>query len=224
LDPQFKQGEDALRSRLANQGIVEGSEAYNNAMGDFNRGKEFSYGQAREKAISGAGQEADRAFGMQSAARNQLMSELLTQHGLPYQDLANIRGLTQVSQPQFEGTMPAGSTQPADVTGAINNQYQGQVDSYNAKVQQKNANLQTAASIAAMFALSDERAKEDIAPIGELNDGTGLFSFKYKGDDTPQVGVMAQDVEKRDPKAVRVRPDGLKEVNYTRVLARALAA
>jgi hypothetical protein len=221
LDPQFKQGEDALRSRMANQGIVEGSEASQNAMGDFGRSKEFAYGQARDKAISGAGQEADRAFGMESQARNQMLSELLTQRNQPMQELQQLRGMTGVNMPQFEGQAQVGST-PADITSAMNNQYQGQVDSYNAKQQTKNANLQTAASIAAMFALSDERAKDDIEPIGELNDGTGLFSFRYKGSDVPQVGVMAQDVEKRDPSAVRMRPDGLKEVNYTKVLANAL--
>jgi hypothetical protein len=223
LDPQFKQGEDALRSRMANQGIVEGTEAYTNAMGDFNRGKEFSYGQARDKAITGAGQEADRAFGMQSQARNQMMSELLTQRGVPMQELAGLRSMTGVNLPQFGETVQVGSA-PADITSAMNNQYQGQVDAYNAKQQSKNANLQTAASIAAMFMLSDERAKDNIEPIGELNDGTGLFSFTYKGSDAPQVGVMAQEVEKRDPAAVRTRPDGLKEVNYSRVLAQALRA
>ncbi len=224
LDPQFAQGEDALRARLANQGIVEGTEAYTNAVGDFNRGKEFAYNQAREKAITGAGQEADRAFGMQSQARTQMMAERLTQRQLPFQELAQLRGLAgNVNLPQFEGTAQVGS-QPADITSAMNNQYQGQVDAYNAKTQERNAQLQTAASMAMLFALSDERAKDNIEPIGELNDGTGLYSFTYKGSSEPQVGVMAQEVEKRDPLAVRTRPDGLKEVNYGRVMAKAILA
>lgn len=224
LDPQFKQSEDALRSRMANQGIVEGSEAANNAMGDFNRGKEFSYGQARDKAITGAGQEADRAFGMQSQARNQMLSEMLTQRGLPFQELSQLQGLAgKVNLPQFEGMSQVGAA-PADITSAMNNQYQGQVDTYNAKKQSQNANLQTAATIAAMFAMSDVRAKDDIEPYGELPDGTPLFSYTYKGDTKPQIGVLAQEVETRDPQAVRMRPDGYKEVNYARVLSSALRA
>jgi hypothetical protein len=224
LDPQFKQGEDALRSRMANQGVVEGSEAYTNAMGDFNRGKEFSYGQARDKAITGGGQEADRAFGMQSQTRNQMLSEMLTKRGLPFQELSQLRGMAGgVNLPQFDGTAQVG-TAPADITSAMNNQYQGQVDAYNAKKQSQNANLQTAATIAAMFAMSDVRAKDDIEPYGELPDGTPLFSYTYKGDNKQQIGVMAQEVEQRDPQAVRTRPDGYKEVDYSRVLARALAA
>lgn len=137
LDPQFKQSEDALRSRMANQGIVEGSEASNNAVGDFNRGKEFSYGQARDSAIAGGGAEADRQFGMESQVRNQAMSEQLAQYQMPYQQLSQIRGLTGIDMPQFQGQAQVG-TQPADIQGAYNTQYQGQLDAYNAKQQQKN--------------------------------------------------------------------------------------
>jgi hypothetical protein len=223
LDPQFKQGEDALRSRLANQGVVEGTEAYTNAMGDFNRGKEFSYGQARDSAVAAGGQEADRAYGQQLSTRNQMLSEYLTGRQQPYSELAQLRGLSPVDMPQFQGMSEVGIN-PSDITGAIGQQYQGQMDAYNAKVQQRNALLQGAASVGGAFLLSDENAKDNIEPIGTLNDGTGLFSFTYKGSNEPQVGVMAQDVEKRDPSAVRVRPDGYKEVNYQRVLSRALAA
>lgn len=77
LDPQFQRGEDALRTRLANQGIVEGSEAYTNAMDDFNRGRETAYRQARNEAIAGGGAEAERMFGIGSAARGQLYGEAL---------------------------------------------------------------------------------------------------------------------------------------------------
>lgn len=139
LDPQFKQGEDALRSRMANQGIVEGSEAANNAMGDFNRSKEFSYGQARDAAIVGGGAEADRAFDQDERLRSTMLSEMLTERGLPYQELAQMRGMTGEAQmPQFQGTAQVG-IQPADIQGAIGQQYQGQMDAYNAKMQSRNS-------------------------------------------------------------------------------------
>ena len=38
---------------------------------------------------------------------------------------------------------------------------------------------------------SDERLKEDIAPVGELYDGTNVYSYRYKGDHVPRIGVMA---------------------------------
>lgn len=224
LDPQFKQGEDALRSRLANQGIVEGSEAYTNAVGDFNRGKEFSYGQARNQAITGGGAEADRAYGQESDRRRMALSEMLTERGQPYSELAMLQGMqSPVDMPQFQGMSPVG-VNAADIQGAYGQQYQGQIDAYNAKQQGKNNLLSGLFGLgsAAIFA-SDERVKEDIEPIGELNDGTNVYLFRYKGDETPQVGVMAQEVEKRDPGAIHER-HGVKHVDYARVLARALEA
>jgi len=61
--------------------------------------------------------------------------------------------------------------------------------------------------------LSDRRAKEDIHRVGSLVDGLPVYSYRYKGDPVTHIGVMAQDVEKRDPDAVIEREDGLKTVN-----------
>ncbi len=209
LDPQYQRGEESMRTRLANQGVVEGSEAYTNAYDDFSRQKEMAYRQARNEAVAGGGAESDRALNQESFIR-----------GVPASEYA---ALMSAGTPNFSGA-PQVSTNPADISGAMSQQYQGQMDAYNAKMNQRNSLLQGAASVGGAFLLSDERAKDNIEPIGELNDGTGLFSYTYKGSETPQVGVMAQEVEKQNPAAVRQRPDGLKEVNYRRVLARALAA
>ena len=60
--------------------------------------------------------------------------------------------------------------------------------------------------IGSLFGLfSDERLKEDIEPVGKLYDGQKVYSYRYKGDDTPRIGLMAQEVE-------RVRPDAVGEV------------
>ncbi len=54
--------------------------------------------------------------------------------------------------------------------------------------------------------LSDERAKEDKEEIGKLANGTPIYRFRYKKEidpsQRPQIGVMAQDVEKDNPDAV----------------------
>lgn len=60
LDPQFAQQENSERQRLLNAGVAEGSEAYNNAMGDFSRNKTAAYGDARDRAIQGRGAEQSR--------------------------------------------------------------------------------------------------------------------------------------------------------------------
>lgn len=53
------------------------------------------------------------------------------------------------------------------------------------------------------FLWSDERLKENIAPVGKLYDGQTIYGFNYKADITPRVGLLAQEVEKTKPEAVR---------------------
>ncbi len=64
-----------------------------------------------------------------------------------------------------------------------------------------------------MFTPSDVNLKENIEPVGELYDGTGVYRYNYKGDVTPRIGVMAQEVEKSRPDAV-VDFAGFKAVDY----------
>lgn len=76
--------------------------------------------------------------------------------------------------------------------------------------------------------LSDERAKEGVdgedepEKVGELADGTPIYRYRYKRDPkkTTHIGVMAQDVEKRDPDAVS-EVGGFKVVDYERATDRA---
>lgn len=65
--------------------------------------------------------------------------------------------------------------------------------------------------------LSDARLKTDIVPIGELDNGIGLYSFRYKWDWTPYVGVIAQEVQKTMPAAVLAGDDGWLRVDYAQV-------
>lgn len=67
--------------------------------------------------------------------------------------------------------------------------------------------------LGSLFTSSDERLKEDIAPVGSLYDGQKVYSYRYKGDSTPRVGLLAQEVEKVHPEAVK-EFGGFKAVNY----------
>jgi hypothetical protein len=79
-----------------------------------------------------------------------------------------------------------------------------------------------AGGIPALFAgLSDRRAKTDIKSIGKTHDKQNIYSFKYKGSNMPQIGMMADEVEKRTPEAVVRGPDGFKRVNYDRATRKA---
>jgi hypothetical protein len=62
---------------------------------------------------------------------------------------------------------------------------------------------------------SDERLKDDITPVGKLADGQNVYSYRYKGSPTTQIGLLAQEVEQLHPEAVHVDPaTGFKKVRY----------
>lgn len=61
--------------------------------------------------------------------------------------------------------------------------------------------------------LSDRRLKHEISIVGALYDGTPVYRFKYQGDDTWHIGLMAQDLEETNPDAVK-DIDGVKFVDY----------
>jgi len=62
--------------------------------------------------------------------------------------------------------------------------------------------------------LSDERAKEDIGRVGKLDNGLTVHAYRYKGDPTPQIGLLAQEVAEKRPEAVTMGGDGLLRVAY----------
>jgi len=73
---------------------------------------------------------------------------------------------------------------------------------------------QGAGSALTAYALgSDIRIKENISQVGSLDNGLPVYIFNYKGSKIPQIGLMAQDVEKVNNEAV-VEIDGIKHVYY----------
>ena len=71
------------------------------------------------------------------------------------------------------------------------------------------------------FIMSDKRTKENIKPVGKLM-GHKLYSYNYKADETkaPQIGVMAQEAERKRPDAVK-EIGGIKHVSYGRLFGMA---
>jgi hypothetical protein len=64
--------------------------------------------------------------------------------------------------------------------------------------------------------MSDKRAKEDVKRVGKLDDGQPVYRFRYKGDPRHQIGLVAQEVEKTNPKAVFDISADRKGVDYKR--------
>lgn len=69
---------------------------------------------------------------------------------------------------------------------------------------------------------SDKDLKENIRDVGVLFDGTPVKEYNYIGDDTPQLGMIAQDIERHNPEAnAVVEIGGYKAVDYRKATERA---
>jgi hypothetical protein len=65
--------------------------------------------------------------------------------------------------------------------------------------------------------VSDARLKRDIAVVGRLDNGIGLYRFRYLWSDAEYVGVLAQEVAKVRPDALLRGTDGYLRVDYARL-------
>lgn len=128
LDDRYAQQEEAMRARLANQGITSGSDAYNNEMRNFEQGRNDAYGSAT------------------SSARAQAVQELLAQRNQPINEITALMNGGQVNVPQF---MPqqAPNVGASDITGPTALQYQGQLAGWNAQQQAQNSMMGGLASL-----------------------------------------------------------------------------
>lgn len=94
LDPQFAQGEQALKSQLSAQGITEGSDAYNTQMANFNRQKQSAYDDARNSSITQGDQLQNQMFG-QSLNAGQFSNQALAQQYGQNQGQASFQNAAQ---------------------------------------------------------------------------------------------------------------------------------
>ena len=69
-------------------------------------------------------------------------------------------------------------------------------------------------TVGVTWTVSDARLKRDIVPLGHLNNGIGLYRYRYAWSDQVYVGAMAQEVSKTAPQAVMRGADGFLRVNY----------
>jgi len=61
--------------------------------------------------------------------------------------------------------------------------------------------------------VSDKRLKQNIKPVGKTFDGQTVYSYNYKGDHQTRMGLIAQEVEKKHPEAVK-KVNGYRMVDY----------
>lgn len=209
LTPQFDRSEDALRTRLANQGIHPGSAAWDAEMTNFGNTKNDAFNQLY---LSGRGQGA---------------TEALTERQTPINEISALMSGSQVVNPNFTST-PTTNVAGVDYSGMVNNNFNALTNQYNTKMQQQNAEMGGMFGLAGtlgsagmslakgptpLMLMSDRRLKSNVVRIGTTRHGLPWYEYDIFGQ--RRQGVMADEVRKIMPAAVVVHPTGFDMVNYS---------
>lgn len=137
MNPQFQRDEEAMRTRLINQGIGQGSQAYQREMESFNQAKN----DARMQAVLSGQQYGATDLASALQRRNQAIQEYTTTRNAPLNEYSALTSGAQIQNPQFSAA-GSGGIAPVDYAGLVNNQYNAQMGQYNSRVAQNNANTQ----------------------------------------------------------------------------------
>lgn len=204
LTPQFDRQTSDMQARLANQGISVGSEAYQRAMGDLQDNQNEALNQAGYQSVL-AGQNAYSqdiqnqiaAGGFGNQAQQAYINQLLTA-------LTGSSSGYDVAMDKYAAQSNLAAQQYAAKQQAMNN-----------RLALVNGMTQAAGAVAGAAAgASDIRLKENIKPVGKLDNGLTVYCYNFKGENVPQIGLIAQEVQEVKPEAVVEREDGYLAVRY----------
>lgn len=238
LNPQFAQDEEALRTRLINQGIGQGSQAYQREMDSFNQRKN----DANIQSILAGQQYGTADLQNLLGLRNQEINEYTTQRNAPLNEYIGLTSGTQIVNPQFQSRGNQGINS-FDIAGAMRNDYSNQQAAANNQSQAMSGLFglggqalgsylarEGGALAGSAFAgpvggflgsavgglFSDRRLKENVELVGEEN-GFPIYKFNYINiPDKTFIGVMAQDVKDIMPEAVS-ETEGFMKVDYNMI-------
>ncbi len=196
LNQQFEQDLSNLNTKLQNQGIAVGSQAYNNAMSNLQNNQYNALTNAAyesviqgQNAFSNSLNDSINAADFTNSARQKSLNEILQtlQNSISGYDVYNniFNAMSQASDQVNKGSSSAIGVK-ADASDAA----------------------------ALIAALSDIRLKENICPVGKLDNGLTVYRFNYIGNPQTQIGLIAQEVKEFRPEAVIKGEDGYWRVNY----------
>ena len=113
MDPRFERDRAALESRLAQQGLTPGSEAWKAEMGQFGETQNDAYNQ------------------LMLQGRGQAFSEIAAQRNQPINEITALLSGSQVSQPGYQAANPD-KIANTDYAGLVNNNFAQQMLKYQA--------------------------------------------------------------------------------------------
>lgn len=199
---QQQQSENQLRTTLANKGIREGSAVWD---AEMSRMTNANTDQMNQLALTG---------------RQQAYNEQFNNYTTPINTITALMSGSQVGNPaQSSPATPQTSVGGVDYAGLVNQNYKNQLGAYEAKLGGIGGlfgSVLGAAGKAGGFGalFSDERLKENIRRVGQTDAGLPIYVYNYIGDQTPHMGVMAQEALVSQPEAVHQHDSGYLMVNY----------
>lgn len=128
LRPEMEREQKGLDNQLANQGIMQGSEAWGTAQDKQTQGKNDLYTQAALQGIQTG-----------NAARQQGIGEQYSTQTRPLDIVNALRTGNQVSNPAWAPVPQQTPYQGPDLLGAAQGNYNAQMGQYNAQQAQQNA-------------------------------------------------------------------------------------
>lgn len=191
----LSQGEGGLIQSQYNTNVGNVANAANAMVGNTNSATGAS-GSSINSALAGAGLLPTLATGGAQAQ----VGAANTQAALPYQNL-----MQQLQAAGLLGSMGSSSTSTGTATGTqtpANNPTNNWI-----------GGITTGLGLMGTF-MSDPRAKEEVEEVGKLHDGQKVYRFRMKGDPRHQIGLMADEVERKHPEAVVRDSRGMRHVHY----------
>ena len=203
LTPQFNNQISDLDTKLQNQGLSVGGEAYQRAMTDLQNSQNEALNQAAYNSVS-AGQSA-----FNTSLNNSISAANFSNNArmLPVSEILSLISNSPTGYDVMQQKYKL-------LNGAYNDMYQLQRQYDSDQAARLQDTIQTAGKIGAAFAASDIRFKENLKQVGKLNNGLDIYLFNYKNDKTPRLGLIAQQVRKIRPEAVTEDKSGFLYVNY----------
>lgn len=197
LEAQRAAFENSAQAQAFGQESARVQQNNNNAQNLFNAGI---------TRVNAANADRNQALDEQSALRDRRINEITA-----------LMSGSQVNSPQFNNTNSA-QIANTDFASIQNNYDQLKNDQYKTQLDSWNQLVGGAMGGASMMMMSDRRAKKNIRKVGKTDDGQNIYSYRYKTGGPTQLGLMAQEVEKKKPGAV-VKCNGLRMVNYDKALS-----
>ena len=179
--------------------------------------KQNNYNDLTEQSTYNTNVQNQYALDDDAAADNNLLrqAQLQEEFALRNQPLNEISALmsgSQLMMPQFTAPFQTG-VQPAPIGQYIQDEYEARLANSAATAQ---GLLGFGGALLGPLLGSDRRIKKNIKPVGKLKSGINVYSYQYRHNDKPDVGVMADEVQ-HIPGAV-VSLGGIAHVDYSKVL------